>query len=134
MTKVLTFGVFDYFHYGHLRLLEQARQAGDYLIVAVQQEESIRKYKPNAELFYSTQQRVHLLSSLSVVDEVVTYNDVDQDIPKIDFDIFAVGEDQTHMGFQRACQWCRENGKQVLRMQYTGEISSTIIKERLTEP
>lgn len=38
MKKVLTVGVFDYFHLGHLRLFKQAREYGDYLIVAVQEE------------------------------------------------------------------------------------------------
>ena len=31
MKKVITFGVFDYFHYGHLRLFERAKKLGDYL-------------------------------------------------------------------------------------------------------
>ena len=36
MNKIVTFGVYDYFHLGHLRLFEQAKKYGDYLIVAVQ--------------------------------------------------------------------------------------------------
>ena len=43
MIKVLTFGVFDYFHYGHLKLFEQARKYGDYLIVAIQKDDDIKK-------------------------------------------------------------------------------------------
>ena len=43
MTKVVTFGVFDYFHYGHLKLFERAKAMGDYLIVAIQAEEYILK-------------------------------------------------------------------------------------------
>ena len=34
MNKIVTFGVYDYFHLGHLRLFEQAKKYGDYLIVA----------------------------------------------------------------------------------------------------
>lgn len=131
MTRVLTVGVFDYFHYGHLMLLKQARQAGDHLTVAVQCDESVRKYKPNAELFYSAAQRMQLLSALSIVDEVVTYHDVDIDIPRLDFDVLALGEDQVHEGFRRACAWCEANGKRVVRMKYTAGISSTLLKERI---
>ena len=54
MKKVLTFGVFDYFHLGHLRLFENAKKLGDYLIVAVQDGEFILKYKPTAKIFYTT--------------------------------------------------------------------------------
>ena len=43
MTKILTVGVFDYFHYGHLRLFLQARSVADnpFLIVGVQDGEFI---------------------------------------------------------------------------------------------
>ena len=51
MKKVLTVGVFDYFHYGHLKLLERAKDCGDYLIVAVQRDEEIHKNKPDATLY-----------------------------------------------------------------------------------
>ena len=35
MAKVITYGTFDLLHRGHIRLLERARQLGDYLIVGV---------------------------------------------------------------------------------------------------
>ena len=41
MEKILTFGVFDYFHIGHLRLFKQCKEHADYLIVAVQKEEYV---------------------------------------------------------------------------------------------
>ena len=43
--KILTFGVYDYFHIGHLRLFKQCKQHADYLIVAVQDSDFILKYK-----------------------------------------------------------------------------------------
>ncbi|MDO4499443.1 MAG: adenylyltransferase/cytidyltransferase family protein [Coriobacteriaceae bacterium] len=52
MKKVLTVGVFDYFHIGHLNLFERARALGDCLIVAVQDGDFILKYKPEANVLY----------------------------------------------------------------------------------
>lgn len=131
MTKVVTFGVFDYFHLGHLRLFKNARALGDYLIVAVQDEDYILKTKPNAKVLYTTEQRQELVEALSIVDEVVTYTDVDVTIKTLDFDIFAIGEDQNHAGFQRAIKWCKENSKTVIRMHRTPGISSSEIKRGL---
>jgi glycerol-3-phosphate cytidylyltransferase len=126
--KVITFGVFDYFHVGHLRLFETAKQLGDYLIVAVQDEQFIKKYKPDANIMYSTQQRIDLVSALRIVDEVIIYCDVSEDIMKVDFDVFAIGEDQLHSGFCKAVDYCVEQGKEVVRMRRTRGICSSQIK------
>lgn len=131
MKKVVTVGVFDYFHIGHLRLFENAKKLGDYLIVAVQDGESILKTKPEANVLYSTEQRMDLVKALRVVDEVVIYQDVDTILPQIDFDVFAIGGDQTHPGFQRAVRWCEEHGKQVVRLPRTPKICSSDIKQQL---
>ncbi len=131
MKKVVTFGVFDYFHFGHYRLFKNARALGDYLIVAVQDGDFILKYKPDSRVLYSTEQRIELVRELRCVDEVVKYCNVDEDIKNIDFDIFAIGEDQKHEGFQRAVAWCEANGKQVVRMKRTPNISSTDIKREI---
>lgn len=48
MKKVVTFGVYDYFHLGHLRLFKNAKNLGDWLIVAVQDGDYILKTKPDA--------------------------------------------------------------------------------------
>lgn len=131
MKKVITFGVYDYFHLGHLRLFENAKALGDYLIVAVQDEEYIKKYKPNAAIMYSTQQRIDLVKALRVVDEVGVYRAVNDDISMFDFDIFAIGEDQCHSGFENAVKWCLKNGKEVVRMKRTPGICSSAIKTSL---
>ena len=132
MTKVLTVGVYDYFHLGHLRLFKNARKLGDYLIVAVQDGNFILKTKPDAKVLYTTEQRKELVGALRVVDEVVTYTDIDVTIKNIDFDVFAIGEDQNHDGFQRAIKWCNEHGKRVFRMKRTPGICSSEIKRRLS--
>ena len=131
MIKVLTVGVYDYFHLGHLRLFENAKELGDYLIVAVQDEDFILKTKPNAKILYTTEQRKELVGALRVVDEVVGYTDVDAIVKMIDFDVFAIGEDQNHEGFQKAVEWCKEKGKKIVRMRRTPGISPSDIKQKL---
>lgn len=131
MTKVLTVGVFDYFHLGHLRLFKNAKKHGDYLIVAVQSSEYIRKYKPRAKILYTTEQRMELLESIKEIDKVVLYYDVDLIVQEIDFDVFVVGEDQVHDGFVRAIEWCKDHNKKVIRLQRTHGISSSDIKTNL---
>lgn len=131
MKKVITVGVFDYFHLGHLRLFQQAKNLGDYLIVAVQDNDWIKKTKPDANIMYSTQQRIELVSALRIVDEVIVYTDVDVTLPTVNFDIFAVGEDQNHNGFKRAIEWCNNSGKQIVRLYRTPNICSSSIKSTL---
>ena len=93
--KVFTVGVFDYFHYGHLKLFERAKALGDHLTVAVQDSNYILKYKPDAKILYSTEQRIEMIEALRMVDRVVVYEDVDRIVQEIDFDIFAVDIEST---------------------------------------
>lgn len=129
--KILTFGVFDYFHYGHLKLLERCKKLGDYLIVAVQKDEEILKTKPNAIVLYNLNQRMEMVGALKCVDKVVSYTQVDESIKTIDFDLLVVGPDQNHSGILRGINWAKDNGKEVVVMSRTPGISSTEIKERL---
>lgn len=132
MTKILTFGVFDYFHIGHLRLFKQCKEYADFLIVAVQNGEYILKYKPEAKILYTTEQRVEILSALKIVDEVVVYDTVSSETLKtIDFDILALGEDHIGERFTVVENWCVENGKKIVRLKRTQGISSSQIKKEL---
>lgn len=132
VTKILTFGVYDYFHLGHLRLFKQCRKFADYLIVAVQDGEYILKYKPDAQIMYSTEERVEMIEALRVVDEVVVYDSVcSETLERIDFDILALGEDHRGGRFDEVEKWCNEHGKRVIRMKRTPGICSSMIKESL---
>lgn len=126
---VLTFGVYDMMHIGHILLFKRAKEQGDRLIVAVQDGDCILKYKPGTRIIYTTEERLYMVSAIRYVDEVVMYRDVDVDIQKIDFDVLALGEDQNHSGFQRAVEWCRNHGKEVIRLPRTEGISSTLLRE-----
>ena len=129
MKKVLTFGVYDLLHIGHILLFKHAKEKGDFLIVAVQDGGYIQKYKPNAKIINTTDERRMMVASIRFVDEVVTYKDVDKDIVNLDFDVFAIGPDQNHEGFQKAIEWCKANGKEVMVIPRTEAISSSLLRE-----
>ena len=126
---VLTFGVYDMMHIGHILLFKRAKEYGNKLIAAVQDGEVILKYKPDTRVIYTTEERLYMVSTIRYVDEVALYRDVDVDIRNFDFDVLVLGQDQNHAGFQRAIQWCRENGKEVVRLPRTEGISSTLLRE-----
>lgn len=132
MKTVLTVGVFDLLHYGHFELFRRAKELagkGGKLTVAVQKDEYVTKYKPQIKLFYDWNTRTNMISALRYVDKVVPYTDIDESIKKIDFDIFAIGGDQIHSGFQKAVEWCKQNGKEVVRLSRTEGISSTMLRK-----
>ena len=130
MKKVLIFGVFDLFHFGHLRLIKRAARLGDYCIVAAQTDKYILRFKPpgSTGAYYSTEERMEMLRALRCVDEVISFDIVLEDIKKIDFDIWVKGDDNIHQGILDSIQWCEENGKEVITLPRTEGISSTHIK------
>lgn len=129
MKTVVTFGVYDMLHIGHILLFKKAKELGGKLIVAVQDSDVILKYKPGTKMVYTTEERCYMVSTIKYVDEVVVYRDVDEDIKNIDFDIFAKGPDQMHEGFKRAVEWCNINQKEVVVIPRTEGISSTMLRE-----
>lgn len=128
MKKILTVGVFDLLHIGHVELFRKARALGDYLIVAVQDSEVVKAFKPEAQLVYTTEERCYMVRSIRYVDEVVVYRDVKDIVKEVGFDVFAKGPDQQHAGFHAAMEWCRENGREVVTLKRTEGISSSDLK------
>ena len=69
MAAVITFGTFDLFHYGHLRILERACEYGERLVVGVSSDElNLRKkgFRPT----YLQQHRMRIVRAIRCVDEV----------------------------------------------------------------
>ena len=131
MKRILTVGVFDLLHWGHFELFRRCKElAGDggELVVAVQEDTFVTKYKPQAKLVCDWDRRVRMIRALRYVDAVVPYGDVDESIKKLDFTTFVVGPDQCHAGFQRAMQWCRDNGREVVVLERTQGISSSQLR------
>jgi rfaE bifunctional protein nucleotidyltransferase chain/domain len=76
---VFTNGCYDLLHPGHIRLLEQARALGDFLVLALNTDASVRRYKgPNRPLL-SQDDRVETAAALQSVDAVILF---DEDTPR----------------------------------------------------
>lgn len=129
--KILTVGVYDLLHKGHVELFRRAKGLGDYLIVAAQDGDFILKYKPTAKVLNSTEDRKYMVKSIRYVDEVISYTDVDQIVKEVDFDVFVTGTDQCHTGFQKAIKWCEENGKEHTVLARTDGVSSSELKAKI---
>lgn len=67
---VLVGGCFDIFHYGHLKFLEKAKQHGDFLVILLESDDFIKKYK-NRSPIHNQNERAEILASLNIVDLVV---------------------------------------------------------------
>lgn len=72
---VMTNGCFDVLHAGHVRYLEAARALGSRLLVAVNDDESVRTLKGADRPWNSLASRMQVLSALSAVDWVVPFSD-----------------------------------------------------------
>ena len=94
---VFTNGCFDILHPGHIKLLSQARQCGDILVVAINSDASVRALKGENRPILSQADRAELLSALEPVDYVVIF---DADTPidlikRIGPDVLVKGSDWT---------------------------------------
>ena len=96
MTRVMASGVFDILHTGHISYLEQARAAGDELVVVVACDSTVRKRKH--EPVTPEAMRLKIVQSLKVVDKAVLGKDTGdlfETVSEIKPDIIMLGFDQT---------------------------------------
>jgi D-beta-D-heptose 7-phosphate kinase / D-beta-D-heptose 1-phosphate adenosyltransferase len=71
---VLTNGCFDLLHQGHIRLLSESKKLGDILVVAIDDDLSVRKLKGRGRPIINQNNRVGILSALDSVDYVVVFS------------------------------------------------------------
>jgi rfaE bifunctional protein nucleotidyltransferase chain/domain len=94
---VFTNGVFDLLHVGHLDYLEKARLRGDMLLVAINDDESTRRYKGAGRPLVAAVDRARLLLALPPVDAVMTFPDATADrlLSAIQPHVYVKGGDYT---------------------------------------
>ena len=72
---VMTNGCFDFLHAGHVAYLEEAKSLGDRLVVAVNDDESVRRLKGDDRPVNALQDRMAVLAGLAAVDWVVPFSE-----------------------------------------------------------
>jgi choline-phosphate cytidylyltransferase/glycerol-3-phosphate cytidylyltransferase len=92
--RVLTYGTFDLFHYGHVRLLQRAKALGDYLVVALSTDEF--NASKGKESFHDYGTRKEILEAIRYVDLVIPEENWEQkldDIERYHIDVVVMGDD-----------------------------------------
>ena len=126
MTKVITYGTFDLFHEGHYRLLQRAKELGDYLIVGVTTE-AYDKARGKLNVIDPLVTRIENVRKTGFADEIIIEETPGQkfsDIKKYDIDIFTVGSDWTG-NFDYLRDYC-----EVVYLERTKNISSTMLRTK----
>jgi D-glycero-beta-D-manno-heptose 1-phosphate adenylyltransferase len=90
-------GCFDLIHVGHVRYLHGAAAEGDRLIVAVNDDESVKRLKGPGRPAMPASERAEIIAALAVVDYVVTFADgtVDRLLGRVKPDVHCKGTDYT---------------------------------------
>lgn len=95
MKTIITFGTFDVFHIGHLRILERARELGEHLIVGVSSDR-LNIQKKGRQPIYSQNDRIGIIAGLKCVDRVFLEESLEHKadyIRQFKADILVMGDD-----------------------------------------
>lgn len=128
MIKVITYGTYDFLHYGHIKLLERAKALGDYLVVGVTADD-FDKARGKINVQQTLEERVAAIQATGIADKVIIEEYEGQkidDIRRFDIDIFTVGSDWIGH-FDYLNEFCK-----VVYLPRTEGISSSVIRTEKT--
>lgn len=124
---IITYGTFDMFHIGHLKLLQRLKEMADELIVAISTDEfNLGKGK---KVMIPYDQRAKIVANIKCVDKVIPEESWEQkvtDVKKYGIDIFAIGDDWAGE-FDFLKEHC-----DVVYLERTKDISTTQLKKSLS--
>lgn len=129
MKKVITYGTFDLFHFGHQRLLERAKALGDYLIVGVTAD-GFDRARGKINVQQSLMERMEAVKAAGIADEVIVEEYEGQkidDIFRYGVDVFAIGSDWVGY-FDYLKEYC-----EVVYLERTAGVSSSEIRAEKRE-
>lgn len=129
--KIVTYnGSFDILHLGHIKSLEEAKAQGDNLIVLLNSDESVRKYKGPNHPVNSGEHRAEILSAIGHVDYIVNFNEINpkEILKKIEPDIHCNGSDWGKNCVERGV--VEENGGRIHILKWQKGFSTTGLMEK----
>jgi rfaE bifunctional protein nucleotidyltransferase chain/domain len=130
---VFTNGCFDILHAGHVQYLEEASELGDFLIVALNTDESVQRLdKSPARPLQNEYSRCHVMASLGFVGAVVLFN---EDTPKeiiqiITPDVLVKGADYEISNIVGA-DWVLKHGGEVKTIEFLAGFSTSAIEKKI---
>lgn len=130
-----TTGVYDMFHIGHLNIIKKAKKQCEYLIVGVTTDELCQKRKNKLPIICE-EDRISIVKAIRYVDKVILQEDMDKlaVVKKYNVDAVFVGFDwKGTPSWKQYEKDFAEVGCEVVYLDYTEGISSTILRERLNE-
>ena len=133
-TVVTTNGCFDILHVGHVRYLEKTKTFGDYLIVLLNSDKSVKSIKGPSRPVNNEMDRAEILSALRCVDYVVLF---DEDSPRnlldeMKPDVYTKGADYTMETLPEA-DIMKKNGTRVEFIDFVAGKSTTKTIEKMKE-
>jgi D-glycero-beta-D-manno-heptose 1-phosphate adenylyltransferase len=129
-TVVFTNGAFDILHAGHVTYLEFARRRGDVLVVGLNSDASVRRYKGDQRPINPQADRAKVLAALECVDYVVVFNEDEPEklIAELLPDVLVKGSDWSHYVSGRGVVEER-GGKVILARLVQGRSTSAVIRK-----
>lgn len=128
-----TQGTFDLFHIGHLNLINNAKEQCDYLIVGVNSDELVFKYKNKVTNIKETE-RAKIVNSIKGVDKVIITETLDKTeiLNYINFDAIFIGDDwKGNARWEDTKVALSKRGIDVVFLPHTDGISTTDIVKKI---
>lgn len=129
MRAVLSNGCWDVCHPGHLEHFYQAKRMGDYLVVSVTCDESVRREKGAGRPLFNQDQRSGFLKAIAIIDRVVIVDSAMDALKKVMPQVFVKGPDYVGRIAPEHERFCRENGIEIRFTDGPKYSSSALINE-----
>lgn len=129
---VLLQGAFDIINWGHIKAFERCKEYGDYLIIALNSNTLVRKYKGrNAVLPWY--QKKFIIESCKFVDKVVRADHFSplELLKRYDVDVYVITREWNDTKAEEIAYMKKKGGRVVYSPRFKGVVSTSQIKERL---